>query len=122
MRALESIAEILRFAVLQRHFETAQRAPGGNIATHRAGADDVHVARAEGLFVTETLEALLQEKHPDQVAHLVALDQARDRVGFFVHHALARAVVIRPDVEDRVGGRVVLARRFFCDLFLHVGR
>ena len=31
--------------VLQRHGEAAQRAPRGDVAAHRAGADDVHVRR-----------------------------------------------------------------------------
>ena len=41
--ALHRRRQPFRVLVLQRHRQSAQRAPGGDVAAHRAGADDVHV-------------------------------------------------------------------------------
>ena len=42
-RAAHRRREPLRVLVLQRDRQPAQRAPRGDVAAHRAGADDVHV-------------------------------------------------------------------------------
>ena len=35
--------DVLLFTILQCHVQTAQSAPGGDVATHHAGTNDVHV-------------------------------------------------------------------------------
>jgi hypothetical protein len=54
--------------ILQRHRQAAQRADGGDVAAHHAGADHVHMPRREVHALAEALQALLQEEHADQVA------------------------------------------------------
>ena len=54
--------------VLQRHRESAQRAPGGDVAAHGAGADDVDVRRLELAVLAQRLQPLLQPEHADEVA------------------------------------------------------
>ena len=39
--ALECRGDAFEILILQRHRHAAQRAPGGNVAAHDAGADDV---------------------------------------------------------------------------------
>ena len=42
-RTIERRRDVLQFAILQRHSQAARRTPSRNIATHHAGAHDVHV-------------------------------------------------------------------------------
>ena len=67
-RARHRRRQALGVLVLQRHREAAQRAPGGDVAAHRAGADDVHVRRLEVAVLAQRLQPLLQPEHADQVA------------------------------------------------------
>ena len=68
VRALERRLDVLQRAILQRDVEAAQRAPGGDVAAHDAGADHVHVLDGRGGLAAEALQAILQQEHAHQIA------------------------------------------------------
>ena len=77
--------DVLEVAILQRDREAAQRAPGGDVAAHDAGADHVHAcADFADVLAAQALEPFLQEEH----AHEVARGRRADE--------LARSSALRP--------------------------
>ena len=110
--ALQRRRDALHALVLQRHGQAAQRAPGGNVAAHDAGTDDMHAFRSEGGLLAEALQALLQEEHAHEIARRVRADDALDELRRFQRVA----AVLRPDIDDRVRRRIVLRPRLLRDL------
>ena len=115
--ALHRRREPLGILVLQRDREAAQRAPRGDVAAHRAGADDVHVRRLEAAFLAERLQPLLQPEHADQVGGgrrlRAATGSTPDRTA---GTASALPSYFAQILEDRVRRRIVLAPRALRDL------
>ena len=103
--------EPLGVLVLQGHRQAAQRAPGRDIAAHRARADDMHVRIASNSpSLPKRLQPLLQLEHADQVrARSAIAADARSTPDRTAARASAIAVVLDPDIEDRVRRRIVLA-------------
>ena len=99
--ALERAVDEALLAILQRDLEPADRAPGGDVATHDAGAHDVHPLDA-GRHAAERLQAVLQEKHPDQVLRGRRDEECGHRAGLGVVGHLAVRPVASPEVEHRV--------------------
>jgi hypothetical protein len=98
--------------VLQRHGHATQGAPGGNVAAHDASANDMNALRLERRFLAEAFQALLQEEDADQIASRRRIDDAVDQL----RGGQRIAVVFRPQVDDRVGRRVVFRTRLGCHL------
>src|SRR5690606_34271408 len=69
--------DVLHLPGLKRYIQTAESAPGGDVATHDAGTDDVH-ATGFGAAAAELLEALLQEVDADEIARGGRHDEARE--------------------------------------------
>ena len=65
--------------VLQRNPQAAQRAPCGDIATHRPGADHMHMRHVEVPLLAQAFEALLQSENADQVGRGWRAQQGRNR-------------------------------------------
>ena len=105
------IAGARRFGllVLQRDRQPAQRAPRGDVAAHRAAADTCTCATFGTAFLAERLQALLQPEDAQQVRRGRALHERQDRRRIVGRRRERVAVVARPQVEDRVGRRIVLA-------------
>ena len=73
-------------------------------------------ARLEVAFLAERLQALLQPEHADQVGGGRRLQQRRHRRRIGRRRGERIAVVLHPQVEDRVRRRIVLAPRALRDL------
>ena len=114
--ALHRRRQSLGILVLQRDGEAAQRAPGGDVPAHRAGTDHVHMRRLSVAVLAETLQAFLQAEHADQVRCRRRAEQRRDRRGIGRRRRERIAVVLDPEIEHRVGRRIVLAPRALRDL------
>ena len=78
--ALDGAADRLRAGVAERDDKAVPRAPGGDVAAHGAGADDVN-ALAVPLAVGEVFQLVAQEEHAHQILRGVAdqeLGEGRD--------------------------------------------
>ena len=93
----------LHLAILQGHGETAQGAPGGDVAAHHAGADDMHMADAM-LLAAESLEPVLQEENAHQVACGRRLRQFDDGAGLGLEGCVDRMPPLRCQVEISANG------------------
>src|SRR5690606_30964714 len=63
--------------ILKGDRQSFQCTPGGNIAAHDAGPDDVHMfgRRTVASFLAKTLKSLLEAENPQQVSRRVRADQ-----------------------------------------------
>src|SRR5467141_3562859 len=107
--ALHRRRDALWRGVLQRDREPAHGAERRDVAAHHAGADDVHMARREVRRLAERLQALLQEEDADQVRRRRVREQGLDRGRRIAGGPERVAVVLLPQLENRVRRRVVLA-------------
>ena len=107
----------MHLAVLQRDLESAQSAPGCDIAAHHAGTDHMHMGDAVFL-TTQRFQALHQEEDTGQVACSRPLRQFGHGVAFLfqggAHRHAARA---SPRVDQAVGRRIMGFAGFACHLF-----
>ena len=69
--ALDGAADCLRAGVAERDDKAAPRAPGGDVAAHRSGADDMN-ALAVPLAAGEIFQIVAQEEHAHQILRGVA--------------------------------------------------
>ncbi len=107
LRSRESGIHILLRAVLQRDGEAAQRAPRGDVATHRSRADDMNPAKAP-LFRREIAKAFAQLEHAHEIARRRRDEEGADRHGLCSERGCAAPTVSRPQRDDRVRRRVML--------------
>ena len=82
----DRLGERLGLHVGERDDEAVPRAPGGDVAAHGAGADDVHAPRRPAA-AGETLERLAQEKYAHEVARGLGDEEAGKRGDFGALHA-----------------------------------
>jgi hypothetical protein len=108
VRALDGRLDVFEAAILQRDRETAKRTPRRDVPAHDTGADHVHVADRRCAFATHRLEAILQHEHANEIARRLRGEQMRDRPRLGLVGLLAACAVLRPQVDDGVGRRVVL--------------
>ena len=64
---LQRWSDTLHALILQRDAQPAQRAPGGDVATHHTGANDMHASRPKLGTFAEALETLLEKEHAHQI-------------------------------------------------------
>src|SRR5262249_60506048 len=83
----DRLGERLGLHVGERDDEAVPGAPGGDVAAHGAGADDVHAPRRPAT-AGETLELLAQEKHAHEVARSLSDKKAGKRSAFRALHVL----------------------------------
>jgi hypothetical protein len=76
----------------------------------------VHVADIRPGLAARALQAILQQEHPHEVAGALGGEELRDRAGFGLEGRISVRAVARPQLNDGVRGRVVLAPRAPCDL------
>ncbi len=94
--------------ILQGHRHAAQRAPGGDVAAHDAGADDVHaLERRTSASLPKPLSRSCRKKTRTR------LRAVGERTMRSISSGAASALpsCFCPDVDDRVGRRVVLGPR-----------
>ena len=108
--ALDRTGERLRLHVGEADGEAMPRAPRGDVAAHRAGADHVDAA-AVPFAVGQALELLAQEKHPDQIARRIGDQQPGERFDLALLHGVAVAAVRDPKIDQRIGRGVLRLRR-----------
>jgi hypothetical protein len=111
----ESRIDPLHVEVLQRHAKATERAPGGDVAAHDAGADHMDTGKAR-LFrtaQTELLEALGKKEHAPQIARRVGRHQRHEATGFAVDHGPPVVAVPLEQVDQRMRRGIVLALGFF---------
>ena len=116
--ALDGARDRLRLHVGERHPHILAGAPGGDIAAHRAGADDVNVldlVAAAG----ELLHLLAQEEHADQVLRGRRHHQPRERRLLRTQHRQPVAAMLFPEIDQRIGRGVMLFRRGLGGLAAH---
>ncbi len=109
--ALDGGRDALGGEVLQRDRDPLERAPGRDVAAHGAGADHVQVADRLPAFLAQRLHAVLQLEQADEVARRRMREEARHRRRMLdgdVPHVPAEVL---PQVDDRVGRRVVVLAR-----------
>jgi hypothetical protein len=94
--------DAFRCLVLERDMKAPQGTPGGDIAPHGAGADDVHITGPEIPVLTHGLELFLQEKDPYQVFRRRTRDQAGKRCRLLAEHFLRIAGMFYPDIDHGV--------------------
>ena len=70
-RARQRGLDVLLGAILQRHVEPLERTPRGDVAAHRAGADDVNVPDSAVLW-REVAQPLAQLEHVHEIAARLA--------------------------------------------------
>ena len=116
VRALERGLDVFRAAVLQRDGEAAQRAPRGDVAAHHAGADDVHVLDAAAPLPPMAFSRSCSRNTRTRLRAVSRGEEMRDGARFGLESLLAARAVIRPQIDDGVGRRVVLALRLARDL------
>ena len=109
-RALDRAGNRLRLHVAEAHRQPMPCAPGGDVAAHGAGADDMD-AGAGPFAVGKGLHAFTQEKHAHQVLRCRGDDQARERGDFGFLHRRRIAAVRLPQIDQCIGRRVVLRGR-----------
>src|SRR5690606_13947206 len=101
--------------ILKRDGHALEGAPGGNVATHDAGADHVYMLYRPGtiLFFAEGFEAFLQSEYAQEIAGGIgAYDGIDERRG------LERvAIVLHPDLKNGARGGVMFAGVAFVELF-----
>ena len=114
--ARERGLHVFHLAVLERDREAARGAPGGDVAAHDSGADDVDVRHLARRLAAKRLHAVLQEEDADQVPRLVAEEEPRDRTCLGLKSSRPGGAVPLKEIEDRVGRRVVFRVRAAGDL------
>ena len=101
--------DIFRRLVLYADLHAPRRAPGGDIPAHRACADDMEPARLEARLAAESLEPILQEKYPDEIACGIPAHQFGDGPRLQLEApGRERAAMALPQPYDGVGCGVVL--------------
>lgn len=108
-RARQRRLDVFQLPVLQRHRQSAQRAPRRDVPAHHPGADHVRVPEHVRRFSGQPLEPVLQQEDADQVAGGVAVEQRRDGARFGLEGRRPARPMTRPQLDHRVGGRIVLA-------------
>ena len=104
-------------AILQRDGEAAQRAPRSDVAAHDACADDMHVTRPAGAPLPPMAFSRSCSRNTRiEIARGLGGEEMRDRARFGFVSLLAARAVLRPQIDDRVRRRVVLALRLAGDL------
>ena len=96
MRPLDGGGDIFRRPVLQGDGQSFQYTPGGDVAAHDTGTDDVHTLRFKLLLLACGLQPFLQHEYPDQVPGGIRDDQAGDRFRFLFQQQLVIAAIFFP--------------------------
>ena len=108
--ALDRARDRLGLHVGERHPHVLAGAPGGDVAAHRAGADDVDVLDLVA-GACELLHLLAQEEHADQVLRRRRHHQIGERRFFPPPASRAVAAVPFPEIDQRVRRRIMRLRR-----------
>ncbi len=114
------LAERFAVGVEQGHPQAAVGAPGGDVAAHRPRSDHVHVGDVAVGVLGDALHLLAHEKHPQQALGGVGGEQLGEGVDLVPAHALGVAAVFLPQLDQRLGGGVVLGRRLLGALVAHL--
>ena len=69
-----------------------------------------------GALAPERLQPILQQEDAHEVARGLGREQVRDGARFGLEGRRAARAIPRPEIDDRVGSRVVVAPRLGCDL------
>src|SRR5476651_736658 len=93
-------------------------APGRDIATHGASADDMN-ALALPLAIRQVFELLAQEENPDQVLRRWRGEQTYERGNFGLLHCRRVATIGFPQIDKRIWRRIILGRRLLFGLASH---
>ena len=122
LRTRERAIDEALLTVLQGDVEALVGGPRRDVATHHAGADDVHVRDAV-VFPAKALQAFGQEEDADQVARGRRARQFHHRPALGIQARLdALATGGLPHVDQRVRRRVMRLRRLARDLLGHLRR
>src|SRR6185437_393450 len=98
--ALDCAGQGLGLHVRKTDDKSVPRTPGGDIATHRARADDVN-ARAVPFAAGHAFELIAEEKHAYKILRRFGDQQARERRDFRRLHCRGVAAVLLPQVDQR---------------------
>ena len=98
-----------RGAILQADRHAAKRRPGGDIAAHDAGADDVHMAEFRGRFSAEALQPVLQQEYAHEIARRGSAHEIADGSCLSLIALGAGRAVTLPQIENGVGRRILIA-------------
>jgi hypothetical protein len=111
--ALHGARNRLGLHVGKRNAKVLACAPGGDVAAHGAGADDMDVLDLVA-GTCKLLHPLAQEEDADQILRSRRHHQMRERRFLGSQHRGFVAAVALPEMDQRVGGGIVLVR---CGLF-----
>ncbi len=98
-----------RGAILQGDRHAAKRRPGGDVAAHDAGADDVHVAEFGGRFSAQALQPVLQQEYAHEIARCGSAHEIADGSCLSLIALGAGRAVALPQIENGVGRRILIA-------------
>ena len=112
MGAFDGGRDEFRFPVLQGDRQSLQHAPGGDVAAHGAGADDVHPLEPRLLTPAQRFQPVLQLEGPHQVAGGFRRHQSGDGARLGVQHVTLVAAVTLPGVDESEGRRVLIGPGF----------
>ncbi len=91
--------DILRRTVLQRDPQALHRAPGGDVAAHGAGADDMHMAEPCGGLPAQRLQPLVQEEDTHEILRRRSGYEAGNRARLVLQHLRLRSAVSEPEID-----------------------
>ena len=118
--AIQRGFDALHINVLQSHRHAAQSAPGGNVATHHARADDMHALEL-GALVALLFQRLGGEEHPAQINRGFAAHQWHEGIDLVADHGAPVIAMLLEQIDQRIGRGVVIELGFFAHFLAQFG-
>ena len=94
--------------ILEARLHAADDAPGGDIAAHGAGADDMHPLRLEAVLRRLVLQHLREHEHAAEIARGLARHQRREHLRLRRLHARRVVAILLEEIDQAVRRRVMV--------------
>jgi hypothetical protein len=121
----QRLGDLSLVEILKARLHALDHAPGGDVSSHGAGADDVHLERLEAVLPRLALgrlvlEHLRQLEHAAEIARGLARHQRDEHLGLGDLHAHRVVAIALEEIDEPERGRIMLLAHLLRGLGAHL--